>query len=1051
MVKTSRKTSRKANLRQVIRPNLGKKVNLRSNIQQSLVNHNFNTTTTDIQNNSINSFSSQRFEQIDESSNLTLPSSPSLPSPPSPSPPSPSPPSLSPPSQSLQHENDNLAAEDNQENYSYDIDENYYWESESDDNNDGNYSWKFSEDSDSDNQENYSDGSDEEISFTFKDQYDGFQDTPSYSSEAGPYFPNKTVMLMFIWYTKHMIGTHAYQDLIKILKHPDFRISELPFSITTLKKMRRGLPLMTLNSHDRILKNPFLFSKMYFGPGVEASEVVELWEGQIWKESPIFGETSLLINNVLYQAGDFIIYIIYQERSSTLHLGQINGIVTKENKDEKFLYIQEIVYYSDLPKNLKSYERLNKSKKSTVWLTERRNLVNISNVINHVKIWLKDLPEPLNYDYQIDEILYVHNNRSKIRQITRRHRLTYYKTPTPPSSIQHLKFFVDLYYDDFGFVPFGATFTEFIKPFIHDMRKLQDGIIMTNCHGEEVFISGGLGMCTADLPQGNDLTGIRRHNAYYGCRSCEVSQDDLTNLLFDIQANGRYCHLTDYQFQMIKQAPTKSSKETIAKQHGLRYHKNILDHLIRNRHIQTPQDPYHCLAGLVRRLFDETFKVMNNTGYVEFIKVWKTFEVPSIWNRLQNPITHRDSYWMNDSLRLTMIMPFILIRAINYKHYKDDFITRIKNDFCLSNKMQVPGIIVNCWVKMAKACKAIFKSSYIIDESYNDYIALSEILEEISNMLLKVFGLSFSKLPNMHVLRHLPEIAVNFGTMVNVSVAFKEAMHGLYKKHVPHTNKKNISMDLSKRDNTLQTLRYLLDGGLDERYDNIVNNSFSNIGQDPHLCGLLNDWYIKTSNSKEENTGIFSIHPDFGNIRVYGLWKLSKIHKLGLSSTISENNLLFDLTKIYEDIYQNYGIIIQRHINYYDFIYFTVLHENYYSNITLRVGEVIDVEEDDNSNEQSYALIRAIILHQDDYGRINPFLLVDWFYRSGNVDSITGLPIYYLQESNDSLWSHLHPLIIVDRQPKVHFVHKCTRNCLGGSHDKNNKEYILNEFYYLII
>lgn len=340
-----------------------------------------------------------------------------------------------------------------------------------------------------------------------------------------------------------------------------------------------------------------------------------------------------------------------------------------------------------------------------------------------------------------------------------------------------MKFFVDLYYDDFGtfrksyhklgglyvqfrnmplsirqclknyfligFVPFGATFTEFIKPFIYDMRKLQDGIIMTNCHGEEVFISGGLGMYTADLPQGNDLTGIRRHNAYYGCRSCEVSQDDLTNLLFDIQANGRYCHLTDYQFQMIKQAPTKSSKETIAKQHGLRYHKNILDHLIRNWHIQTPQDPYHCLAGLVHRLFDETFKVMNNMGYVEFIKVWKTFEVPSIWNRLQNPITHRDSYWMNDSLRLTMIMPFILIRAINYKHYKDDFITRIKNDFCLSNKMQVPGIIVNCWVKMAKACKAIFKSSYIIDESYNDYIALSEILEEISNMLLKVFIIVF--------------------------------------------------------------------------------------------------------------------------------------------------------------------------------------------------------------------------------------------------------------------------------------------------------------------
>ena len=100
------------------------------------------------------------------------------------------------------------------------------------------------------------------------------------------------------------LGSHAYQDLVKILNDPDFCITDLPLSITTLKQIRRGLPLMTLNSHNvkinpmdmpsttvtqkegytfslldhiqRILKNPFLFSKMYFGPGIEASEVVEL-------------------------------------------------------------------------------------------------------------------------------------------------------------------------------------------------------------------------------------------------------------------------------------------------------------------------------------------------------------------------------------------------------------------------------------------------------------------------------------------------------------------------------------------------------------------------------------------------------------------------------------------------------------------------------------------------------------------------------------------------------------------------------------------------------
>jgi hypothetical protein len=127
---------------------------------------------------------------------------------------------------------------------------------------------------------------------------------------------------------QYFLGSNAYQELIKILKHPDFCASELPLSITTLKQMRSGLPLMTLNSHNvkinpmdtssttisqkegyifslidhiqRILKNPLLFPNMYFGPGVEVSEITELWHGQIWKESPMFGETSLLINNSTY-------------------------------------------------------------------------------------------------------------------------------------------------------------------------------------------------------------------------------------------------------------------------------------------------------------------------------------------------------------------------------------------------------------------------------------------------------------------------------------------------------------------------------------------------------------------------------------------------------------------------------------------------------------------------------------------------------------------------------------------------------------------------------
>ena len=89
-----------------------------------------------------------------------------------------------------------------------------------------------------------------------------------------------------------------------------------------------------------------------------------------------------------------------------------------------------------------------------------------------------------------------------------------------------------------------------------------------------------------------------------------------------------------------------------------------------------------------------------------------------------------------------MIMPYILIRSINYKHYKTEVINRIKNDYHLNNQVQVPSIIVNCWVKMAKACKHVFKSSYIVDNTYNDYTILKKMLKQVAEALLKVLLLT---------------------------------------------------------------------------------------------------------------------------------------------------------------------------------------------------------------------------------------------------------------------------------------------------------------------
>ena len=176
-----------------------------------------------------------------------------------------------------------------------------------------------------------------------------------------------------------------------------------------------------------------------------------------------------------------------------------------------------------------------------------------------------------------------------------------------------------------------------------------------------MWVTAGFGMATADLPQGNDLAGIKRHNAEYGCHACKVSQNQLSDMDFDIFQNGRYHYLTSQIFDAIQVARNNTVKKNIAQQHRLCLVPNILDDLSRNRHLQTPHDPFHCLAGLARRLFDHLFnRELEKSGLNALHDTWRTFEMPRNWKRLQSPINHFESYWMSDSLRLVMVMPFIL-------------------------------------------------------------------------------------------------------------------------------------------------------------------------------------------------------------------------------------------------------------------------------------------------------------------------------------------------------------------------------------------------------
>ena len=100
--------------------------------------------------------------------------------------------------------------------------------------------------------------------------------------------------------TDFYIATAAYEDLAKILTHPEFRKEDVTKNIRKIQTWQNRLPLVKVRKHDlplcvqktpstyastknaytispltyleRVLNNPLLMPNMYFGPGMVVIE-----------------------------------------------------------------------------------------------------------------------------------------------------------------------------------------------------------------------------------------------------------------------------------------------------------------------------------------------------------------------------------------------------------------------------------------------------------------------------------------------------------------------------------------------------------------------------------------------------------------------------------------------------------------------------------------------------------------------------------------------------------------------------------------------------------
>jgi hypothetical protein len=166
---------------------------------------------------------------------------------------------------------------------------------------------------------------DEEECDNIIDEALGENEMPSYdnNNEFAPYFENFTTATLFCWLQKHNISTNAYEDLAEIIHNPQFMPTHVIKNIWRFRQWRKHLPLLSISERSisisskktpstsknskmsyqlsindiiwHVLNNPSLMRHMYFGPGIDSEIKSEYWHGELWGESPFYGQEKINI------------------------------------------------------------------------------------------------------------------------------------------------------------------------------------------------------------------------------------------------------------------------------------------------------------------------------------------------------------------------------------------------------------------------------------------------------------------------------------------------------------------------------------------------------------------------------------------------------------------------------------------------------------------------------------------------------------------------------------------------------------------------------------
>ncbi|CAG8796281.1 13779_t:CDS:2, partial [Dentiscutata erythropus] len=219
--------------------------------------------------------------------------------------------------------------------------------------------------------------------------------------------------------------------------------------------------------------------------------------------------------------------------------------------------------------------------------------------------------------------------------------------------------------------------------------------------------------------------------------------------------------------------------------------------------------------------------------------------------------------------------------------------------------------------------------------------------------------------------------------------------HRLSKQAILKTNRKNIEFDLIRHANVLQAIRFLMDSGIDNRFnESNIGDGLRYIVTDQHLQPLLTGWYITedllSENISKEETSIVSEDSRIINIRVRQWLTNVEIRSLKLTSRLDDNNALKD------------GLFAA---------YSEYMKQQFYIYIKLHIGDVVNIKEEDN---ESYAIVRRIFTHKNNDGLVYFFVWIDWLKNTKHTDFLLRCPIFERQTDSDTKWYRIYPISVLN-------------------------------------